>query len=242
MLETFLGASFLAFVHLFASLLRFLDVIPRSRWLSIAGGVAVAYAFAHLLPELQEHGRVLQAAAGGDKSAMAAERWVWLMALLGLVIFYGLEGAARREARRAHEQQEEGSTPAMFWLHIASYGTYNALIGYLLVREYQGGQAMLIFLVGIGLHFVVNDHGLRQHHKVRYHRYGRWLLSGAILAGWAVGVSTEIHEAITAATTAFLAGGILLNTFKEELPAERESRFWAFALGAGAYAAILLAM
>ncbi|HWN44540.1 MAG TPA: hypothetical protein VNW71_20115 [Thermoanaerobaculia bacterium] len=39
---------------------------------------------------------------------------------------------------------------------------------------------------------------------------------------------------------AFLAGGIVLNILKEELPSERESRFSAFALGAGSYAAILL--
>lgn len=45
-----------------------------------------------------------------------------------------------------------------------------------------------------------------------------------------------------AAITAFLAGGIVLNVLKEELPEERESRFWAFALGATSYATILLAL
>lgn len=59
----------------------------------------------------------------------------------------------------------------------------------------------------------------------------------AILAGWAVGTATSIHEMATAAVISFLAGGILLNTFKEELPRERESRFWA-----SAYAALLLAI
>lgn len=31
-----------------------------------------------------------------------------------------------------------------------------------------------------------------------------------------------------------------MNVLKEELPEERQSRFWAFALGAAAYAALLL--
>jgi hypothetical protein len=31
-----------------------------------------------------------------------------------------------------------------------------------------------------------------------------------------------------------------MNVLKEELPEERESRFWAFALGAAAYALVLL--
>ena len=41
---------------------------------------------------------------------------------------------------------------------------------------------------------------------------------------------------------AFLAGGIVLNVLKEELPRERKSRFWAFALGTVAYAALLLTL
>jgi hypothetical protein len=38
----------------------------------------------------------------------------------------------------------------------------------------------------------------------------------------------------------FLAGGVVMNVLKEELPEERESRFWAFLLGAGLYAGVLL--
>jgi hypothetical protein len=41
---------------------------------------------------------------------------------------------------------------------------------------------------------------------------------------------------------AFLAGGVILNVLKEELPEERQSRFWAFALGAGIYTVLLLAL
>ena len=37
-----------------------------------------------------------------------------------------------------------------------------------------------------------------------------------------------------------LAGGVMLNVLKEELPEECQSRFWAFAFGAGAYTVILL--
>ena len=49
-----LAVGGLAVVHLFSSKLRFLDVTPRSIWLSIAGGISVAYVFVHLLPELAE--------------------------------------------------------------------------------------------------------------------------------------------------------------------------------------------
>ncbi|EMI16843.1 putative membrane protein [Rhodopirellula maiorica SM1] len=222
-------------IHLFAGSLRFLDVIPRSRWLSIAGGVAVAYAFVHLLPELQQHHEILRTTIAANSFQSLAEHLLWLMVLSGLVLFYGLE----KLAIRSKTKSGESTTPA-FWLHIVSYAIYNALLGYLLVREDRGLRSLSFYLVGIGLHFLVNDHGLRQHHRQRYHRAGRWILSAAVLAGWGVGVSTELHEAWTASTIAFLSGGILLNTFKEELPEERESRFWAFALGAFSYAGLLL--
>jgi len=41
-------------IHLLIGRLAFLRAIPRSRWLSAAGGVAVAYVFLHVLPELAE--------------------------------------------------------------------------------------------------------------------------------------------------------------------------------------------
>ena len=53
---------------------------------------------------------------------------------------------------------------------------------------------------------------------------------------------TEIPEVVIAVLTAFLAGGVVLNVLKEELPEERESCFGAFALEAAFYTIILLAL
>jgi zinc transporter ZupT len=58
--------------------------------------------------------------------------------------------------------------------------------------------------------------------------------------GWAVGLFFEISEAAIAVLFGFLAGGVIMNVLKEELPEERESRFWAFALGAALYTVVLL--
>lgn len=235
--ESFCGASLLVLIHLFAYKLRLMHVIPRSRWLSFAGGVAVAYALVHLLPELQTHHEVLRTATASGELQIIAQHLLWLVVLLGLVFFYGMEKLAIQSKR-----QSRLPSPRVFWLHIASYALYNWLLGYLLVREDRDLRSLTLYLIGIGLHFLVNDQSLREHHQQRYHRIGRWIISVAILAGWFVGVMTEIHETFTATATAFLAGGIILNTFKEELPEERESRFWAFALGAGGYALILAVM
>lgn len=92
----------------------------------------------------------------------------------------------------------------------------------------------------MAMHFIVNDFGLRENHKQPYDRTGRWVLGSAVIVGWAIGTNIQIHQAAVAVLFAFLAGGIVLNILKEELPEERESRFWAFALGAAAYTVLLL--
>lgn len=108
-------------VQLFAGNLRFLEIIPRSRWLSVSGGISVAYVFIHLFPEMEN----------------------------------------------AQKRLEET------------------------------GRAIPWF----------------EHHA--------WVVALTVLF-------------------AFLAGGVVLNVLKEELPEERRSRFLPFAGGAACYAALLL--
>ena len=233
-------AAGLAIVHLFSGRIRFLDVFPRSRWLSVASGISVAYVFVHLLPDLAEKQETIREAAGEAFSFL--EYHVYLVALVGLATFYGLDRAAKASRRRRRSTSKADSTEAgVFWLHIASFTIYNALIGYLLLhRETPGLQSLFLYAFALGLHFVVNDYGLREDHKGLYDRIGRWVLAAAILVGWVIGLLAEISEAALAMLFAFLAGGIVLNVLKEEIPEERESSFGAFATGAALYAVILL--
>ena len=167
---------------------------------------------------------------------------VYLVSLFGLAVFYGLDRLAVGSRRRRREARGEGSTETgVFWIHIGSFAVYNVLTGYLLLRRLETGtQALVLFALAMALHFVVNDYGLREHHKDLYARVGRWVISAAVLLGWIVGLTVEVPEAVLAILTAFLAGGVIMNVLKEELPEERQSCFWAFAVGATAYAALLL--
>lgn len=230
-------------VHLFAGKLRFLEGTPRSIWLSFAGGISVAYVFVHALPELGEFQETLSEHWRG---LAYLEHHAYLVALAGLVLFYGLERMVRTSRRqhsrtRDNQQSPTAASTGAFWLHIASFAVYNGLVGYLLVhREDQDARGLLFYSFAMALHFLVNDFGLRNHHKESYRRAGRWVLAGAVILGWLLGLATEITEALIGVLFAFLAGGVILNVLKEELPEERESRFWPFAGGAVLYAAFLL--
>jgi hypothetical protein len=232
----------LGVIHLATGRLRFLDVIPRSRWLSLAGGASVAYVFIHLLPELSKGQQALEE-SGITRTVSFIEVHAYAVALLGLIVFYGLERVAIESKRRqAAATGEETPSGGVFWLHMGSFMIYNALIGYLLLhREIQTRRSLIFFFVAMALHFVVNDYGLRHHFKERYHHYGRWILAMAVLAGWGLGVWIELSKAAVAVLFAFLAGGVILNVLKEELPEERQSRFWAFFAGALVYSVFILA-
>lgn len=233
LLYTVLCALILALIHLYASKLKFLDTIPRSRWLSIASGVSVAYVFVHLLPDLSEQ----QETFAESEIFGWLEHHVYLMALLGLAIFYGLE----RMVSRSQAEGDEKTAAGIYWLHIASFAVYNALIGYLLFHREESGLAnLLIYTIAMGLHFIVNDYGLNQDHQSLYRRSGRWILASAIIAGSAIGSAGEISEAAISLLFSFLAGSVILNVLKEELPEERKSRFSAFLVGVVSYTIILL--
>jgi hypothetical protein len=229
-----------AAVHILIGRLKVLNALPRSRWLSAAGGVAVAYVFLHILPELGVHTATFAESFGlGEERA---ESLVYLVALAGLAAFYGLERAAKTSRARSRQGGKGDIVGSeLFWIHIGSFALYNVLIGYLLLhREDTGLPSLLLYFTAMALHFLTTDHGLREHHKEVYDHKGRWLLVAAVLLGWLLGVVGPLSETAIGLLFAFLAGGVVLNVLKEELPEERESNFGAFALGTGAYAILLL--
>lgn len=229
------SALLLALVHIFGARLRFIRYIPRSRWLSFAGGVSVAYIFIHLLPELASSAESL---AASGPLGWGSEHLAWVVALIGLATFYGVEVAARRSHR---DEADPTGGRIIFWFSIASYSAYNALIAYLLHHRLEEGRTTLIlFVVAMALHFLINDFALREHHKEAYARFGRWLLVAGIFLGATTGALTSVSEAVLATVVAFIGGGVILNVLKEELPSQAESSFVAFASGAAAYTAILL--
>ena len=234
------GALALVAVHLLAGRLRFLGGVPRSRWLSAAGGISVAYVFVHLLPELAEGQEAIE--EGGAFEWL--ESHVYVIALVGLAVFYGVEKHSLDSRRSRRESEGEDRThDDAFWLSIASFAVYNAIVGYLLLRsELEETTQLMLYVVALGVHFVVNDFGLREHHRDAYDRIGRWVVSAGVLAGWVLGVTAEVSERAIAVIIAFIGGGVVLNVLKEELPGERQARFVPFLAGAAGYTILLQAL
>lgn len=233
-LEVLAAGVVLAATHLVAGKVKFIQWVPRSRWLSASSGVSVAYVFVHLLPALEHHQRQIEA------EIELGDRHAYLAALAGLAVFYGLEllAASSRRSRRRKESKDVAGRH-VFVLHMAVFALYNAVVAEVLVNWDDSGP-LLLFTFALAVHFVVVDYGLRDHHKRDYDRVGRYVLVGTFAAGFGGAIVVEPPDAALAVMSAFLVGGIVLNVLKEEIPAERESKFLAFAGGLVGYAALLL--
>ena len=100
---------------------------------SFAGGVAVAFVFLHMLPELVEQKEPIG-------NLLARVHWltplgdlaIFIAALVGFLIYYGLEILA--------ERQSESSANNVYWLHLATFCLYNFLITYTMTLRVVTGR------------------------------------------------------------------------------------------------------
>lgn len=262
-------------LHLLARRIRSLPLVPEQVTASFAGGLAVAYVFLHLLPEIARGNEELRELFGetGGPSALL-ELGIFIVALTGFLVFYALERLAERSREhatvaagrpveharggpwgRSDGESGDGSphsasvpepgtgNKGVFWVHLASFAVYNALIAYTLPLNYRTNVPFaVLFTVAMGLHFVLSDRGLEEHYGKSFDRWPpRLLLAAALVVGWVLASLFAPTRSVTVSLlTAFLAGSILLNVFKEEIPSTRRSSLRWFTIGLVTYSLLLL--
>ncbi len=97
-----------------------------------------------------------------------------------------------------------------------------------------------LFVIAMGLHFVLTDRSLEEHYPHRFDTQGRFVLSLDLLLGWALAaLFAPTSTLLVALLTALLGGSILLHVFKEEIPSNRRSSSRWFLIGLVFYAALL---
>jgi hypothetical protein len=242
-------AVMLASLHLAAPRIRRLPLVPERATGSFAGGLAVAYVFLHLLPEIAAGNEAIgQVLSDVVQPTPLLDLAIFLVALAGFTTFYGLERLADRHGDTTVDQAVPApgsptrrSSAGVYWLHLGSFMVYNALITYTMTLRLRTGLAFaVLFSVAMGLHFVLTDRGLQEHYPRRFRVSGRLALTAALLLGWALSAAVAPSSTLLVALlTALLGGSVLLNVFKEELPAGRGSSFGWFLTGLLIYAALL---
>ena len=229
------AALVLANVYVFGGTLRAHS--HHRGWVSVAAGVSVATIFVDLLPEISE-GQARFSADLYRGAALFPSQAIYLAAMLGFVLFYGLEYMVA-----VSESTEDEPGGLFFSFQIAAFAAYSSLIAYLLVHNvWNDATALLLYSLAMAFHLLLVDHSLARERRGLYQSRGRWILALAVMAGWSAGVLTSIPEQWLARITGFISGGVIMNSLVVELPEGRGGRFWYFALAAATYSVVLLAV
>jgi hypothetical protein len=233
--ETLIAVIIFVIIFLFGYKIR-LPSRKLHRWmLSFAAGVAVAYVFVHLLPELQKTSHQLLS---------VFEHLVYLAAMLGFLLSYGLE----KMTFWSHVKLKNRTLLAekhiiTFLLHMLGYAAYVWLISYLMIRNIEVSTvSIILYTVALGLHFLGVDFYFFEEYGRLYTKLGRYILTVAVFAGWSIGLFTELHKVLTIILLGLVSGAIIMNTMIMELPQGKEGKFYPFLLGGVFYAALLLSI
>jgi zinc transporter ZupT len=219
---------FLMFFHYLSP--WFANRLPKKgrSFVSFSGGVAVAYVFLHMLPDLVEYNKPIGAFLIRNAWLTSfTELFIYIVALLGFLVYYGLDLFAERYRDAGHDDV------FVYALHLGMFCLYNFLITYTMsLRAQSSMPATCVFTVAMALHFVLTDRKFCRFYTARFKHLGRFLLMLALFFGWLGSVIFDpVNVLVSAFMLAFLAGSILLNVFREELPATRLTNYYWFSFG-----------
>ncbi|GAB4285728.1 MAG: hypothetical protein Fur0025_17610 [Oscillatoriaceae cyanobacterium] len=192
---------------------------------SLGGGIAISYVFLHLLPELNHvHPDLAQINP--------------YITLSGFMLFYGLEHLADKLATPEKSTEwdfvKKKGTMAKytFNLEIGFLFLYNGLIVYTMPEQFRAGIInTIIYMIAMLLHLFSNDHSLQENYLKQFRSWGCYVLAASPLVGSIADWLTPPSSLVSGSLIALLAGFILLNVFKKELPDNDRSSFGWFSAG-----------
>lgn len=242
-MQTELDLESCAAALLFCATFLLVGRLQPFRWLardersivSFGAGVATAYVFVHVMPELNSARHAF--AESSSLSLRYEGMAIFYVALIGFLMFYGLDHL-RKCLHTAGETEHVG---AAFKISIEGFAAYVGLMAYLLVHNLEDTpRSVALFAFAIAVHFLGVDHALRTEYGAAYERIGRFVLAAMSLIGWGVGTLVTLPRAVLALLIAFISGAVIMNSSITELPTESKGRFMPFMYGGLAYGLILL--
>ena len=212
-------------IHLFYDRLHRLLYREERIAISFGGGMAIAYIFLHLLPEL-------------EKGEQEAGSIIHFIALIGFLAFYGMQ----RFAWRVSKDKNSKSGDLLFYIQLGFSCVYNFLLVYSIPELFEGNLIFVfLYIIAMGFHLLHNDYSLGEKHHHKFKSWGRYVLLGTVVAGLAIDIFAEpASELLGDVLTAILAGSLLFNVFQEELPEPEHTSFPWFLAGVVVYSLLLL--
>lgn len=228
---------FLMLSHVISFLLSHRLADNAKSFISFSGGVSIAYVFLEMLPGLVEYNKPIgEYLISNQWMTSFTELMIYIVSLIGFLIYYGLDLFAERYQTTNHDNR------IAYTLHLAMFCFYNMLITHTMsLRAVAGPTYTILFTFAMALHFVLMDRKFCRTFPIRFNHFGRFFLNLSLLMGWILSVIfNPISVLFVALMMAFLAGSILLNVFREELPNGNLASFKWFLSGSMLITFILL--
>ena len=238
----------LAFLHVWSPYVHPDRYVGSRYWLPFADGISITYIFLQLLPEithladeeLHPDGKfVLRLPESLQAVSDWGEQNPFVPLLVGFTFFYGLERGIQPPAE--HGSGDRAGRRVHFWVHMVGLSLYKILLGYLM-GQIATVSGLLVFAFAIMMHFLVIDFHLQEMHRSAYHRIGRWILTGAFLAGWLLSTEVEIAPQMLAMLVSFVAGGAVLLVIQDEFAETMDNSYAAFLVAVLLYGSVLLVL
>jgi hypothetical protein len=233
------GAAALLFcvIFLLVGMLRPIRWFAREERtaVSFGAGVAIAYVFVHVMPELNSARRAFAESTSLELRYEGMS--IFYVSLMGFLLFYGLDHLRKR----LHQTSVKERVGKAFIISIAGFASYVGLMAYLLVHNLDDTpRSVALFALAIAVHFLGVDHALHEAYGAVYERIGRFVLAAMSLLGWGVGMLVTLPRSILALMVAFISGAVIMTSSITELPSESKGRFLPFMFGGLTYGLILL--
>ncbi len=228
--HSLIAVLFLAGVHSISG--RSFVKKAGSRIISFCGGIALAYLFLHLLPALAE----LQYELLQDELANRSNSWfrehLYVLALIGLLIFYLVDGYGKLVKGKARK--------TAFLVETLFFALYSGIVAYTLAESAELNRPLLLMTVALAAHFFGVDLDLAENYNDLFRKWGLPLLAALTIAGWTLGMIVRFERFALAGGFSFLSGGILINTLRTELHAPQQENMAYLIAGTALYAILIL--
>ena len=180
------------------------------RQAAFGGGLSVAYVFLHLIPSL-------------DASHELVGARIYFVALLGFVVFYGLD-VFFQPPRHTH--------PTKYHTYLATFFLYDGLMVFTLGLDLPPTPILTaVFAISLATDVLSTDLELQRDYGARFVKSGRWVLIAGVACGYALSLVRRPHPLALDILTAVLAGFMIYHTSSGVFPVSTRSRFPAFLAG-----------
>lgn len=215
----------LLFIQLFALKIVTHSPISERKWLSISGGVAIAYVFVYILPTMHEE----QDKLGGS---LALDSELYFLGLVGLLVYYSVYKFAKSDR----------SSKYIFRVQIGFFAFYAFMVSYIVFASDVKTVEALFYGLAISLHFIGISYHIGIDFEKAHHKVGRWLLASATLIGAIAGTVGPSSGLFVDTLIAFSSGAMIFNVISKELPEERYAHLPTFLIASLAFSISLLTL